>query len=328
MSEGAASVGDHHHRGGRDDHEQAAERPPTGAGLPGPLAWDDLAPDERTGPVRVAASVRARIDVEQARTSFRARLQVRHTLIVATVGMCAGLAATGTTGRTGGWIAGAVAGLVLGTAVAGVWSGLTGGPVIRQLRRQVRWETQVAHSLTPLESAGWTILHDRLVAAHRVPHILIGPPGVVLVYDYPAGSRWLYQGRRAAALMHSALALVLTVQLMMVHRRGLPPLSATTPTTLISPGDVALRTTVWARSELATRLAQRPELHGWTVAVTSFYVLLNRPPDRAPTTGAGVGVADLGQPMRNHMETALPAGLTHDAAALLAVIVDDTCVAA
>ncbi len=111
----------------------------------------------------------------------------------------------------------------------------------------------------------------------------------------------------------------------MLHRRGLPSLSGATPVTLVSPGADAIRTAVWARSELATRLGHHPDLDGWTVTVSSFYILLNRPPDRLPETGAGVGVVDIGQRMRTHMETALPAGLTRDAVAFLGVVVDEAC---
>ncbi len=147
------------------------------------MVWDHVTPHERTGPVPPAASVRARIDVERARTSIRARLQVRTTLVLATAGIVAGLAAGATTASTPRLLAAAVAGLALVVGVAGAWMGLTGGPIVRQLRRQVRRETRVAKSLAPLETAGWTVLHDRLGAAHRVPHILIGPAGVVLAYD-------------------------------------------------------------------------------------------------------------------------------------------------
>jgi len=146
-----------------------------------------------------------------------------------------------------------------------------------------------------------------------------------LVYDYLAGSWWRYQGRRTAALLHSAVALVLAVPLVALHRRGLPRLSGATPIRLVTPGEDAIGTAVWARNELATRLGHRPELDGWTATVSSVYVLLNRPADHAPEPGTGVGFADLGEPMRTHMETALPAGLTHDAAAFLAAVVDDAC---
>jgi len=77
---------------------------------------------------------------------------------------------------------------------------------VRRWHRQVHHEKRVARSLAPLESAGWTVLHDRTVAAHRVYHVLVGPPGVVLVYDYLAGSLWRYRARRLGALTHSVVA--------------------------------------------------------------------------------------------------------------------------
>ena len=97
-------------------------------------------------------------------------------------------------------------------------------PAARDLRRQARQETRVAAGLEALESAGWVLLHDRLVAAHRVPHILIGPPGVVLIYPYTAGAhaRLRYQLRRARVLAHSLLAWVLVLPLVVLRVRPLP----------------------------------------------------------------------------------------------------------
>lgn len=169
------------------------------------------------------------------------------------------------------------------------------------------------------------MLHDRLVAAHRVTHMLVGPPGVVLVYDHVARSLCRYRARRAGALVHSVLALLLAVPFVALHRRRLPRLTATTAVKKVTPGADALRTAAWARSELAVRLGHRPDLDGWTVTVSSFYVLLNRPADRVPEMGNGVGAEDLGHRMRTHMETALPAGLTPHAAAFLAVVMNDAC---
>jgi len=48
-------------------------------------------------------------------------------------------------------------------------------------------------------------------------------------------------------------------------------------------------------------------------------------PTASPDLGNGVGTEDLGHRMLTHMETALPAGLTHDAAAYLGVEADDVC---
>jgi hypothetical protein len=114
-------------------------------------------------------------------------------------------------------------------------------------------------------------------------------PGVVLVFDYLAGSLWRYRARRAGALVHSFLALLLAVPYVALHRRGLPRLTAATAVKTVTPGADAVRTAAWARSELAVRLGHRPDLDGWTVTVSSFYVLLNRPADRVPEMGNGVG---------------------------------------
>jgi hypothetical protein len=289
------------------------------------MMWDDPAPPERTPVVAPACSVLNRITAERARAGRGVHPELQASLASAGVGLVAGAAAGATVGTPALAALRAVLGAIGGVVLAVVWSAATGGAVVRDLRHQVRRERRVATSLAPLQSAGWTVLHDRLVAAHRVPHILVGPAGVVLVYDYLAGSWWRYQGRRTAALLHSAVALVLAIPFVMLHRRGLPPLSAITPIKFVTPGPDALRTAVWARNELAGRLGRRPELDGWTVTVTSLYVLLSRPNDRTTESGTGVGFTDVGARTRTHLETALPAGLTRDAAAFLADVVDNAC---
>ncbi len=128
------------------------------------------------------ASLRARIAEESARARSRPlRLTLRGLVYGVAAGIIAAilwallssanppqiLAAAG--------IAAAV-GFVL-TLHAQVTGRLGYEPAARDLRRQSRQETRVAAGLEALESAGWVVLHDRLVAAHRVPHILIGPPG-------------------------------------------------------------------------------------------------------------------------------------------------------
>ena len=55
-------------------------------------------------------------------------------------------------------------------------------PATRDLRHQARQETRTAARLQALESAGWVLLHDRLVVAHRVPHILVGLPADVSAF--------------------------------------------------------------------------------------------------------------------------------------------------
>lgn len=167
------------------------------------------------------------------------------------------------------------------------------------------------------------MLHDRVVAAHRVPHILVGPPGVVLVFDHLAGSRWRYRARRLGAFAHSALALTLAIPFVVLHRRGLPRLTASTTIKTVTPEST--RTAGWARDTLADRLHKQPALDGWNVNVYAFYVLLHRPADRVVKMGHGVGAQDLGHRTRTHMEDTLPAGLGEAAKSHLANVVDDQC---
>jgi len=181
------------------------------------MVWDTLAPRgglETPGP---GASVRARIVREHAR-----RGDARPLLRAVVPGVLA-LVVTFTVITVVGGDPVAVAaaagvGIAVGALVGVGWSWVTGGAVVRRLRRQVRHEQRVARSLAPLESAGWTVLHDRLDAAHRVPHVLIGPPGVVLVYDYLGGSPWRYRARQLGAHVRSVLALLLAVPFVALHR--------------------------------------------------------------------------------------------------------------
>lgn len=288
------------------------------------MAWDVIGTDGPRPQPRPAESVQARIHLELDRRGG-ARPMMRMLVPPVVALSVALIVATAVGGAPFAVVGAAGAGIVTGALVRYRWSWFAGGAVVLRWRRQVRHEKRVARSLAPLESAGWTVLHDRTVAAHRVPHVLVGPPGVVLVYDYLAGSLWRYRARRLGALAHSVVALLLSVPLVALHRRGLPRLTAATTVKKVTPGSDAVRTAAWARSELAGRLGQRPDLDGWTVTVSSFYVLLNRPADRVPEMGSGVGAEDAGHQMLTHMEAALPAGLPRDAAVFLAAVVDDVC---
>jgi len=297
------------------------------------LEWEAAGTRTRTAPPGPGASLRARIAGETARARSR---PLRPTLLRGLgYGVAAGiiaailwallssanplqiLAAAG--------IAAAV-GFVLTLHAQG--TGRLGyDPAARDLRRQARQETRVAAGLEALESAGWVLLHDRLVAAHRVPHILIGPPGVVLVYPYTAGrnARLRYQLRRARVLAHSLLAWALALPLVVLRVRPLPHLSATTPITQIQPSAPSQDTAAWARHELATRLGHRPALDAWSVIVYAYYAVGNRPPDRQFTAGNRLGYGDTGTVLRTTLDTGLPAGLNRAAIAFLATEVDDTC---
>lgn len=197
----------------------------------------------------------------------------------------------------------------------------------RELRGRAHQEQRVAAALEPLESAGWVMLHDRLVAAHRVPHLLVGPPGVVLIYPYSPSThpRLRYQLRRARALTHSLLEWVISLPGAALLRRRLPHLSATTTPGQMEPAPAAQETAAWARDELFDRLHTHPDLDSWTVTVYAYYAGLDRPPDRTVLTSHGLGYHDTGTAMCLALETAIPAGLNRPAAAFLATTVDETC---
>lgn len=284
------------------------------------MMWDiPPDPDDRYGMRAPFAAESVALRIKRERTRRGPARTVLRSVVPAVAAVVVALTIASVTR----WDLAVLVGVVAGVGVRAVWTWLTDGPVVRQLRRQVRRERRVGRSLAPLESAGWTVLHERMVAAHRVPHVLVGPPGVVLVYDYLAGSRWRYRARRLGAFTHSATALALAVPFVALHRRGLPRLTASTAIKTVTPG--ATRTAAWARDRLADQLGKQPLLDEWKVNVYAFYVLLNRPADRVAHMGHGVGAEDLGHRMCTHMEDTLPAGLGAAATAHLARIVDEQC---
>ena len=307
-----------------NEEQQETQQPPLRLVSRANLEWETTGTP--TAPPGPGASLRARIAGETARARSR---PLRPTLLRALgCGVAAGiiaavlwalltsanplqiLAAAG--------IAAAV-GFIL-TLHPQVTGRLGYEPAARDLHRQARQETRVAAGLEALESAGWVLLHDRLVAAHRVPHILIGPPGVVLIYPYTAGAhaRLRYQLRRARVLAHSLLAWVLALPLVILRVHPLPHLSAATPVTQIQPSAPSQDTAAWARHELATRLGHRPALDAWSVIVYAYYAVGNRAPDRSFTAGNRLGHGDTGTVLRATLDTGLPAGLHRAAIAFLA----------
>jgi len=317
-----------------EEQQATQQQPPLRLVSRANLEWEATGTRTSTAPPGPGASLRARIAGESARARSRAlRPTVLRALgcgvaagVLAAV-LCALLASPNPLSvvLTAAGIA-AVVGFIL-TLHPQVTGRLGYEPAARDLRCQARQETRVAAGLEALESAGWVVLHDRLVAAHRVPHILIGPPGVVLVYPYTAGAhaRLRYQLRRARVLAHSLLAWVLALPLVILRVRPLPHLSAATPITQIQPSAPSQDTAAWARHELATRLGHRPALDAWSVIVYAYYAVLNRPPDRQFTAGNRLGHGDTGTVLRATLDTGLPAGLHRAAIAFLATEVDDTC---
>jgi len=317
-----------------NEEQQETQQPPLPLVSRANLEWEATGTRTSTAPPGPGASLRARIAGETARARSR---PLRPTVLRALgCGVAAGVLAAVlwallaspnplSVVLTAAGIA-AVVGFIL-TLHPQVTGRLGYDPSARDLRCQARQETRVAAGLEALESAGWVLLHDRLVAAHRVPHILIGPPGVVLVYPYTAGAhaRLRYQLRRARVLAHSLLAWVLALPLVVLRVRPLPHLSAATPVTQIQPSAPSQDTAAWARHELATRLGHRPALDAWSVIVYAYYAVLNRPPDRQFTAGNRLGYGDTGTVLRATLDTGLPAGLHRAAIAFLATEVDDTC---
>ncbi len=149
-----------------------------------------------------AASLRRRIDGQ--RTQARARGLRRH--IIGTAVPAALMVTALVVFAAGGAPAPVVLAVLIPSvvgAVSAAWSAraLFGlDAPTRELRRRASAEVRTARALDPLESAGWVLLHDRLVSHERVPHVLVGPPGAVVLHPTasvgsrrcappPAGSR-------------------------------------------------------------------------------------------------------------------------------------------
>ncbi len=160
-----------------------------------------------------------------------------------------------------------------------------------------------------------------------MPHLLIGPAGVVLIYPYTLGRHAIarYRARRGRALAYSLLVWVLAVPLSMLRVRPLPHLTATTTAVNVSPHEVEQTAACWARDELAARLHQRPTLDGWTTLTYAYYAVDHRPADRHFTRTQRVGYGDTGPLLRTVLTTGIPGDLNRTAIAFLATEVDDTC---
>lgn len=283
------------------------------------MAWDDAAPRGSVSPPGPGASVQAEIATERAR---RRRLHVGHLPIAVAVasGLVFGVVGWGVVGGDLSPIAGVV--FICATALlVMVGRRVTGGAVVRQLRRQARDEVRVARSLAPLQSAGWTVLQDRLVAAHRVPHILVGPPGVVLVYDHAVLGPWTRRVGRVLGVVRGVLRLLLAAPLAMRPGRG----RRRAPAANARPDRDVIDTATWASTELAALLRYRPDLDGWTVTASPLFVVLRRPADRPLDHRSGVAFTDLGTRTRVYLQCGLPAGLSRPSVQFLASVVDDVC---
>jgi len=302
---------------GEEQQTEQQHEPPPRPVARASMHWDvpDSSPSPTSAPV-AAASVLARLSGEKSRARLQSlRLSVTR---AGSIGVTAAIAAAVfypfAPSLTTFLLVIAIAFLV-GSAASMLW--LTRArygysAAARELRRRAHQEQRVATALEPLESAGWVLLHDRLVAAHRVPHVLVGPPGVVLIYPYSpsAHPRLRYQLRRARALTHSLLEWVISLPAAVVLRRRLPHLSATTAPGNVEPAPAAQDTAAWARDELFDRLQTHPDLDSWTVTVYAYYAGLDRPPDRTVLTSHGLGYHDTGTAMCLALETPSPPAST------------------
>jgi hypothetical protein len=202
--------------------------------------------------------------------------------------------------------------LVMG---AGIVGGLTGGvgwlfrtrwgldAPSRELRRRISAETRTAAAVEPLESAGWVALHDRLVAHERVPHILLGPPGALVLHPYSFG-------RLAPTL----------ARVHRVVRLGRRP--APRP---VLPDELGDPTALRTRDNLVTVMAGEPDLDGWYHLARAVVPILDQPADTGLPEPTPVVHLPVGKVLRQALETELPAGISRTAVAYLASIIDHAC---
>jgi hypothetical protein len=254
-----------------------------------------------------AASLRRRLDGRRAGAPRPARGAVA-AVAGATVGVSAGVDLLVVT--VGG--SPTVAALVMATfvvlgLVAGVgWLFRTRWGLdapSRELRRRISAETRTAAAVEPLESAGWVALHDRLVAHELLPHILLGPPGALVLHPYGFG-------RLAPTL----------ARVHRVARLGRRP--APRP---VLPDELGDPTALRTRDNLVTVMTGEPDLDGWYHLARAVVPILDQPADRVVAEPTPVVHLPAGKVLRQALETELPAGISRTAVAYLASIVDHAC---
>ncbi len=144
------------------------------------LEWEATRTRTSTGPPGPGASLRARIAEEIARARSRPlRPAVLRALTCSLAAAVLAAILWALASPNPAWVLTAastatVVGCIL-TVGTQVTTRFGYDPATRDLRHQARQETRTAARLQALESAGWVLLHDRLVVAHRVPHILVDP---------------------------------------------------------------------------------------------------------------------------------------------------------
>ena len=254
-----------------------------------------------------AASLRRRLDGRRAGAPRPARGAVA-AAAGATLGGSAALDQLVVT--TGG--SPTTAALVMGAGIVGGLAGSVGwlfrtrlgvDAPGRELRRRISAETRTAAAVEPLESAGWVALHDRLVAHERVPHILLGPPGALVLHPHSFGRLAPTRAR-----LHRVARL---------GRRAAPR--------TVSSDELGDPTALRTRDNLVTVLAGQPDLDGWYHLARAVVPILDQPTDRVVAETAAVVHLPAGKVLRQALETELPAGISRTAVAYLASIVDHAC---
>jgi hypothetical protein len=260
-----------------------------------------------TGPAPApAASLRRRLDGRRAGATRPARGAIV-AVAGATVGVSAALdqlvVTTGGSPTTAALVMATFVVLGVATGVGWLFRTRWGLDAPSRARRRISAETRTAAAVEPLKSAGWVVLHDRLVAHERVPHILLGPPGALVLHPYSFG-------RHAPTL----------ARVHRVARLGRRP----TPRPVL-PEELGGTTALRTRDNLVAVMAAEADLGGWYHLARAVIPILDRPADAGLPEASPVVHLPAGKMLRQALETELPAGLSRTAVAYLASIVDHAC---
>lgn len=165
----------------------------------------------------------------------------------------------------------ALSGLLL-TAACGASAALWAPDAAeRALYRQAHLEQRIMRRLRVLEGWGWTLLPDRRLPGgeHRIPFVLVGPAGIVLIAPLPVRGRWTVHDRHLHIGGQPMNTWFTARRWETDHlARAVPPTLGqwhdypVTTIAVVHPGSVVTRLLRWARpAETRTGADSEPPAH-------------------------------------------------------------------
>lgn len=146
----------------------------------------------------------------------------------------------------------------------------------RALYRQAHLERRVARRLRVLEGWGWTLLPDRRLPGgeHRVPLVLVGPAGIVLIAPLPVRGCWTVHDRHLH-IGDQPMNTWFTARRWETDHlaRAVPPTLGqwhdypVTTMAIVHPGTVVARLLRWIRPAKTSRTGGEPPAHWMHVPV-------------------------------------------------------------